>query len=133
MISVAHDRCDRKMAEWDDIINNCLMMGRARWLTYATNAKRRRRENEEEERRPGARPLAGRGERPKLPRVVQGERLREENFQRIMQRGRNRPAFMPRPFIQVHHAHIPLPMPSYPVLGMASLGTWIPMPLSAQE
>ena len=102
------------MAEWDDIINSRLMMGRARWLTYAANAKRRRRENKEEERRPGARPLAGRGERPKLPRVAQGEWLREENFQRIMQRGRSRPAFMPRPFLQVHHAHTTLPMPCYP-------------------
>ena len=100
------------MAEWDDIINNHLTMGRARWLTYATNAERRR-ENEEEERRPGARPLAGRGERPKLPRIAQGERLREENFQRVMQRGRNRPAFMPRPFIQVDHAYTPLPMPHH--------------------
>ena len=95
------------MAEWDDIIKNHLMMGRARWLTYDANAKRRRRENEEEERRPGARPLVGRGERPELLRCAQGERLREENFQRIMQRGRSRPAFMPRPFIQVHHAYMP--------------------------
>ena len=53
-------------------------------------------------------------ERPKLLRVAQGERLREENFRRIMQRGRSRPAFMPRPFIQVHHAPIPLSMPCYP-------------------
>ena len=94
------------------------MMGRARWLTYAANAKRRRRENEEEERRPGARPLAGRGERPELLRFVQGERLREENFQRIMQRGRSRPAFMPRPFIQVHHAYIP----HYPVARYGQFG-----------
>ena len=51
------------------------------------------------------------GGRPNLPGIVQGERLREENFQRIMQRARSRPAFMPRPFIQVHHAYIPC----YPV------------------
>ena len=46
------------MAEWEDIINNRLTMGRARWITYAANARRR---EEEEERRPGARPLTGRG------------------------------------------------------------------------
>ena len=56
------------MAEWDDIINNCLTMGRGRWLTYAANAERRWRE--EEERRPGARPLAGRVERPELTRFI---------------------------------------------------------------
>ena len=49
------------MADWEDIINNRLTMGRLRWLTYAANAERRRREDEEE-RRPGARPLTGRGE-----------------------------------------------------------------------
>ena len=110
------------MAEWHDIINNCLMMGKARWLTYAANAKRRRRENREEERRLGARPLGGREERPKLLRFVQGERLREENFQRIMQRGRSRPAFLPRPFIQVHHANTPLPMPHYPAARYGQFG-----------
>ena len=49
------------MADWEDIINNRLTIGRSRWLTYAANAERRRRENEEE-RRPGARPPTGRGE-----------------------------------------------------------------------
>ena len=94
-----------RMAEWKDIINNHLMMGRGWWLMYAANAERRWRE--EEERRPGVRPPAGRGEGPELPRVAQGERLREENFQRLMIRGRSTPAFMPMPFIQVHHAYIP--------------------------
>ena len=56
MISVARDKCDnRRMAEWDNIINNCLSMGRGRWLTYAANAEKRWRE--EEERKPRARPL----------------------------------------------------------------------------
>ena len=47
------------MADWDDIINNRITMGRARQLCYATNAERRWRE--EEEGRPGTRPLLGRG------------------------------------------------------------------------
>ena len=42
-------------------INNRLTMGRLRWLIYAVNAERRR-SKDEEERRPGARPLTGRGE-----------------------------------------------------------------------
>ena len=65
------------MANWDDIMNNRLMMGRSRQLCYAVNAERRRRE--EEEGRPGAIPLIGRGIRPVIPRFQQ-EGLREENF-----------------------------------------------------
>ena len=107
------------MAEWDDIINNCLTMGRGRWLTYAANAERWR---EEEERRPGARPLAGRGERPKPPRFIQWEKVREKNFQWTMQRGRSQPAFMPRPFIQIHHAYMPLHLPHYPVARYGQFG-----------
>ena len=38
------------MANWDDIVNNRLTMGRSRHLCYAVNTERRRRENEEEER-----------------------------------------------------------------------------------
>ena len=108
------------MAEWEDIINNHLMMGRGRWLTYAANAERRQRE--EEERGPGARPLAGRGVRLKPPRFLQWERLREENFQGIMQRGRSRPTFMPRPFIQIHHAYMPLNLPCYPAARFGQFG-----------
>ena len=96
------------------------MMGRGRWLTYATNTERRQRE--EEERRPGARPLAGRGVRPKPQRFLQWERLREENFQSTMQRGRRRPAFMPRPFIQIHHAYMPLHLPRYPAARFGQFG-----------
>ena len=35
------------MANWEDIMNNFLTMGRGRWLCYAANAERRQRENEE--------------------------------------------------------------------------------------
>ena len=49
------------MADWDDIINNRLTMGRLRPLIYVLNVARRRRENGEEERRPGLRLPAGRG------------------------------------------------------------------------
>ena len=48
------------MANWEDIMNNHLTMGRGRWLYYAANAERRMRESEGVERRPGARPLVGR-------------------------------------------------------------------------
>ena len=80
------------MANWEDIINNRLTRGRARWVTYATNARRR---EEEEERRPGARPSTGREGRPKPPRFLHWEPLREENFQRNTLRAQNRPAFVP--------------------------------------
>ena len=55
------------MADWDDIINNQLTMGRSRLLAYAMNAERRRRENGEE-RRLGLIPPAGRGIRHVVPR-----------------------------------------------------------------
>ena len=54
------------MANWEDIMNNRITMGRGRWLCYAANAERRMRESEEVDRRPGARPLVGRGVGPKL-------------------------------------------------------------------
>ena len=78
------------MANWDDIINNRLTMGRSRWLYYGLNEERRRREQEEREGRPGIRPLVnGRGN------------IHMENFHeyRILGRG----TLMPRPFIQIHH------------------------------
>ena len=110
------------MANWEDIMNNRLTMGRGRWLTYAANAERRQRENEEVERRPGARPLVGRGVRPKPPRYLQWERLREENVQRTMQRGRSGPTFMPRPFLQIHHAYVPHHLPCCTVAGFGQFG-----------
>ena len=75
-----------------------------------------------EERRPGARPLAGRGVGPEPQRFIQWERLREENFQRIMQRERSRPAVTPRPFIQIHHAYMPLNLPHYPAVRFGQFG-----------
>ena len=121
------------MAEWDDIINNCLTMGRGRWLCYAANAERRQRESEETERRPGARPLVGRGFGPDPPRFLQWERLWEENFQRTMQRGRSRPTFMPRPFIQIHHAYVLLHLPHYPAARFGQFGYVYPNAHLAQE
>ena len=71
------------MANWDDITNNHLTMGRSRWLCYGLNEQRRRQEQEELEGRPGVRPVGtGRGEsesREQLPR---------ENFNRHWVRGR---------------------------------------------
>ena len=88
------------MANWEDIINNRLTMGRVRWITYANNASRR---EEEEERRPGTGPSPGREGRPEPPRFLCWEPLREENFQRNPIRAWNRPEFVPQPFIQVHN------------------------------
>ena len=97
-------------------------MGRGRWLCYAANVERRQRESEETERKPGARPLVGRGVGPKPPRFLQWERLWEENFQRTMQRGRSRPTFMPRPFIQIHHTYVPHHLPCCPVVRFGQFG-----------
>ena len=88
------------MANWEDIIDNRLTRGRARWVTYAANARSR---EEEEERRPGVRPSTGREGSPNLTDFLHWEPLREENFQRNTLRARNRPAFVPQPFIQVHN------------------------------
>ena len=63
------------MANWEDIMSNQLTMGRSRWLCYTANAQRRQREDKEGERRPGPRPLVGRGVRPKPPRFLQWEGL----------------------------------------------------------
>ena len=97
------------MANWEDIVNNRLTMGRSRWLCYRINEERRRRENEELEGRPGVRPsIDGRGE---SPRVESHERLRMENFSRHWVRGRSRPILTPRPFLQVHHGLVPPGLP----------------------
>ena len=77
------------MANWEDIINNRLTMGRSRWLYYGLNEERRRQEQEEREGRPGVRPV-GNG----------WGNIQMENFYeyRILGRGTLRP----RPFIQIH-------------------------------
>ena len=99
------------MANWDDIMSNCLMMGRSRQLCYAANAERRRRESEEVERRPGTRPLIGRGVGPIPPRFLSWERLWEENFHVTLARGRSRPTYTPQPFLQIHHSYQPHSLP----------------------
>ena len=101
------------MADWDDIINNWIMMGSARMLAYAINVERRRREGEDdEERRPGIMPPAGRGIRPVVPRVGHWEGFQEENFYLSNTvRGRSRPFPAPQPFLQIHHRHQPHSLP----------------------
>ena len=77
------------MANWDDIINNRLTMGRSSWLCYGLNEERRRQEQEEREGRPGVRPVSN----------GQGH-IHRENFHiyRILGRG----ILTPRPYIQIH-------------------------------
>ena len=99
------------MANWDDIINNRLTMGRSGQLCYAVNAERRKRENEEE-RQLGVMPLLGRGIRPVVPRFQHWDGFREENFYlNNMARGRIRPFPPPQPFLEIHHRRQPHSMP----------------------
>ena len=99
------------MANWDDIINNHLTMGRSRQLCYAANVERRRRESEEEERRPGTRPPIGRRVGLIPPRFLRWERLWEENFNISTARGRSRPFPTPCPVLQIHHLYQPHRLP----------------------
>ena len=100
------------MANWDDVINNQLTMGRSRPLIYALNVTQRRRENGEEERRPGLIPPAGRGIRPVVPRFEHFGGFQEENFYlNNMARGRSRPFPAPWPYIQIHHRFQPHSLP----------------------
>ena len=94
------------MADWDNIMNNRLTMGRSRTLIYALNAAQRRRENIEEERRLGLIRLAGRGIRPVV--VVPsfehfGGFWEEYYYLDNTLRGRSRPFPTPHPFLQIHH------------------------------
>ena len=92
------------MANWEDIVNNCLTLGRSRWLCYGINKERRRQENEG---RPGVRPVVdGRGY-SECQEAVRYKRLPMENFSRHWVRGRARPILTPRPFLQVHHWMVP--------------------------
>ena len=77
------------MANWDDIINNRIMIGRARQLCYALNAVRRRKEEMDVslsgmERRPGINPLKGRGIRHVVPRFNHWEGVPGNNNYRYV-------------------------------------------------
>ena len=123
-----HNIKEIKMASWENIMNNHLTMGRGRWLCYAANAERRRRGSKELERRPGARPLVGRGVRPEPPRFLSWERPREENFHRFLARGRSRPILTPRPFLQIHHRYVPPCLPWGTAAGFGHMNPNIPCP-----
>ena len=88
------------MANWNDIINNRITMGRSRWLCYGLNEERRRREQEDAEGRPGIRPSNGSREETSNGRDF--ENLRMENFQRHWVWGRGQAILIPRPYIQIH-------------------------------
>ena len=95
------------MANWEDIMNNHLTMGRGRWLCYGCKCGKEKGGSEELKRRPGARPLVGRGVGPKPPRFLSWERPWEENFHRFLARGRSMPTLTPRSFLQIHHRYVP--------------------------
>ena len=77
------------MANWDDIINNRITMGRARHMCYVLNVVRRR-EEEMEERRVGTNPFIDRGIRPVVPRFNHWERVLGNNNYGNAARGRSR-------------------------------------------
>ena len=84
------------MANWDNIIHNRTMMGRARPLCLAMNALRRREEEMNGiERRPGVIPFLGRGIVP----AEQQERVPGRNCTINMVRGRSRSYLSPPPNI----------------------------------
>ena len=78
------------MADWDDIINNRIMMGHVRSLCYALNTARRRREEGIEGCRPGVNPFLGRGIMPVIPRFVHWERVPGHSNNVNMAQGRCR-------------------------------------------
>ena len=104
------------MANWEDIVNNRLTMGRSRWLCYGSDEERRR-ENEEVERRLGVRPLVDGRAESESQRAIRHEQILMENFSRHWVRGRSRPILTPRPFIQVHHGLLPSRPPRGAVFG----------------
>ena len=63
------------MANWDDVVNDRVVMGRARHLFYVVNVLRRRREEGVMERTPGVIPFLGRGIAPGEARLDQQERV----------------------------------------------------------
>ena len=98
------------MANWDDIMNNRLTMGRVRQLCYTMNAERTRRENGEEERRPGVMPLLGRGIRPVVLWFQHWDGFWEENFNyNYMARGRSRSFPAPQPYLEIRRQPHSLP------------------------
>ena len=78
------------MADWEDIVNNRIMMGHARSLCYVLNAARRRGEEGIEEWRPGVNPFLGRGIRPVVPRFVHWERVPGNSNNVNIAQGRSR-------------------------------------------
>ena len=122
------------MANWDDIINNRLTMGRSRQLCYAVNAERRRRENEEEERQLGVMPLLGRGIRPVLPRFQHWDQFQEENFYlNNTARGRSRLFPTPQPFLEIYHRRQPHSLPHFMAAGFGYVApnAWFPPRLNS--
>ena len=91
-------------------MSNCLMMGRSRQLHYAANTERRRRESKEMERRPRTRPLVGRGWAQTSKILKLGE-APVGKFHVTLARGRSRPTYTPRPFLQIHHSYLPHHLP----------------------
>ena len=87
------------MANWEDAINDRMVIGRVRPLFYAINALRRRREEGVEERRPGVIPYLGRGIVPGEARTNHQERVPGGNNFSYNARGRSRSFPTPPPNI----------------------------------
>ena len=86
------------MTNWEDRVDDGIMMGRARPLFQAVNELRRRREEGLVERRPGVIPFLGRGIVPREARPNQQERVPGGNNYYIQNnRGRSRSFPTPPP------------------------------------
>ena len=118
------------MANWEDVINDRIIMGRVRPLFLAINALRRRREEGEEERRLGVIPFLGRGIVPAEPRSNQQERVPERNSTINMVRGRSRsyPAPPPNIFRSQPHSQ---PHCLTAGFGYVALNAWFPSRLNS--
>ena len=93
------------MADWNDVVNDRVVMGRARPLFYTVNMLRRRREEGVMEKRPGVIPFLGRGTAPGEVRPDQWERVLGGNNYNQNTRGRSRSYPAPPPNILRSQPH----------------------------
>ena len=101
-------RKTKRIANWEAVINDRIIMGRVRPPFYVVNALRRRREEGVEERRPGVIPFLGRGIVPGEARPNQQERVPGGNNFSYNARGRSRsfPASPPNIFRSQPHSQL---------------------------
>ena len=121
------------MANWDDVLNNGITMGRVRHLCYALNATRRMREAGEEERRPEVMPLIGRGIRLVVPQFQHWDRVPGGNNYNYNHgaRGRSRSFPAPQPYLEIRRQPHSLPCCLAAGFGHVAPNTQFPPSLSS--